>query len=147
MGSEMCIRDRFKAVANNELRTKQLEQKVDGIKNVVALNSTQWRDRSSRIINRIARACEESPTPDTYRMIRDDIYKEVEQRGGFRLGIRLTNMRRRMADNGVCKSKRDRLTKMDVIAEDRRLIEIFVAVVKEFAIKYGIEISAGDLNA
>ena len=67
------------------------------------------------------------------------MFRLVELRGATRLSIRLTNMRRRMADNGVCKSKRDRLNKVDVIAEDKKLIEIYVAIVKEMAIKYGVD--------
>ncbi|MDK6783284.1 phage regulatory protein, partial [Enterococcus faecalis] len=34
--------------------------------------------------------------------------------------------------------KRDRLNNLDVINENKRLKEIYIAVVKEFAIKYGI---------
>ena len=30
------------------------------------------------------------------------------------------------------------LTKVDVISDDKKLVEIYVAVVKEFAIKYGV---------
>ena len=55
---------------------------------------------------------------------------------------RLTNKRRRMADEGVCKSKRDRLNKVDVIADDKKLIEIYVAIVKEMAIKYGVDLKS-----
>ena len=58
-------------------------------------------------------------------------------RGAVNLSTRLTNKRRRMADEGVCKSKRDKLTKVDIISEDKKLIEIYVAIVKEMAIKYG----------
>ena len=43
-----------------------------------------------------------------------------------------------MADEGASKSKRDGLTKVDVISDDKKLVEIYVAVVKEFAIKYGV---------
>lgn len=42
-----------------------------------------------------------------------------------------------MADEGVCKSARDKLTKVDVIADDKKLIEIYLAIVKEMAVKYG----------
>ncbi len=63
----------------------------------------------------------------------------VDQRGGVSLETRLTNKRRRMADEGICKSKRDKLTRVDVIADDKKLIEIYVAIVKEMAVKYGIE--------
>lgn len=41
-----------------------------------------------------------------------------------------------MADEGVCKSKRNKLMKVDIISEDKKLIEIYVAIVKEMAIKY-----------
>lgn len=41
-----------------------------------------------------------------------------------------------MADEGVCKSKRNKLMKVDIIFEDKKLIEIYVAIVKEMAIKY-----------
>ncbi len=46
--------------------------------------------------------------------------------------------RRRMADEGVCKSKRDKLNYLDVIADDKKLIEGYTAIVKELAIKYGV---------
>jgi len=53
-----------------------------------------------------------------------------------RLGIRLTNKKKTQAENGVCKSKRDKLNNLDVIADDKKLTE--VAIVKEMAIKYGV---------
>lgn len=36
----------------------------------------------------------------------------------------------------VCKSKRDKLTVLDVIADDKKLIEGYLAIVKEMSIKY-----------
>ena len=57
---------------------------------------------------------------------------------GVSLQIRLTNKRRRMADEGVSKSKRDKLNYLDIIAEDKKLIEGYTAIVKEMAIKYGV---------
>ena len=47
-------------------------------------------------------------------------------------------MRRRMAEEGVSKSKRDKANRLDVIAEDKKLIEGFLIIVKEIAIKYGV---------
>ena len=48
-----------------------------------------------------------------------------------------------MADEGVCKSRRDKLNKVDVIADDAKLIEIYIAVIKEMCVKYGVSISKG----
>jgi hypothetical protein len=135
----------FTAVANIERKQSELEIRIDGIKNVVSLNSVQWRKDSTNLINRMARNL---GGYEAHQTVRHDIYKEVERRGGFNLETRLTNKRRRMADEGVNKSKRDKLSKLDVIADDKRLIEIYVAVVKEFAIKYGISVQkAGVSNA
>ena len=70
-----------------------------------------------------------------------EIYKLVDERAGTSLPTRLTNKRNRMAGEGICKAKRDKLNKMDVIADDKKLIEIYVAVVKEMCIKYGVDAS------
>ncbi len=50
------------------------------------------------------------------------------------------NKRNHMVDGGVRKSKRDRLSKVDVIADDKELIEIYVAIVKEMAVKYRVTV-------
>lgn len=71
--------------------------------------------------------------------IYNEIYRLVEERAGVSLSTRLTNKRRRMADEGICKSKRDKLTKIDIIADDKKLIEIYIAIVKEKAVKAGID--------
>jgi hypothetical protein len=42
-----------------------------------------------------------------------------------------------MADEGICKSSRDKLNVIDVIAEDKKLIEGYTAIIKEMTIKYG----------
>jgi hypothetical protein len=128
----------FKSLAQQELATKQLEHRVDGISEIVALNSVDWRKDANKLINDIAR---NRGGNEAYKSVRSEIYAEVERRGGFQLSIRLTNKRRRMADEGVSKSKRDRLSKVDVIGDDKRLIEIYLAVVKEFAIANGVEVA------
>lgn len=126
----------FQSLAKQEIATKRLESKIDGIRDVVALNTVDWRKDSRQLISKIAQS---RGGFEAYREVHSEIYDEVERRGGYQLSTRLTNKRRRLADEGVSKSKRDKLTKVDVIADDKRLIEIYVAVVKEFAIKHGIE--------
>lgn len=113
-----------------------LEQKIQNTCDVIALDKTAWRKDSEHLINKIARA-----TGDGYggiRLLYEEIYRSIESRAGVSLNTRLTNKRNRMAGEGVCKSKRDRLTRVDIIAEDKKLIEIYVAIVKELAVKYGV---------
>ncbi len=59
------------------------------------------------------------------RDVNTEVYDLVDTRAGVSLAVRLTNKRRRMADEGVCKSTRDKLSKIDVIADDKKLIEIY----------------------
>ncbi|MCI7630155.1 MAG: Bro-N domain-containing protein [Ruminococcus sp.] len=113
-----------------------LEQKLQNTCEVIALDKTAWRKDSEHLINKIARA-----TGDGYggiRLLYEEIYRSIESRAGVSLNTRLTNKRNRMAGEGVCKSKRDRLTRIDIIAEDKKMIEIYVAIVKELAVKYGV---------
>ena len=113
-----------------------LEQKIQNTCDVIALDKTAWRKDSEHLINKIARA-----TGEGYggiRLVYEEIYRSIESRAGVSLNTRLTNKRNRMAGEGVCKSKRDKLTRIDIIAEDKKLIEIYVAIVKELAVKYGV---------
>lgn len=127
----------FQSLAKQELATKQLETKVDNISEIVALNTTDWRKDSQKLIRRMA---QNQGGFGAYQEINNLIYEETERRAGANLKQRLTNKRRRMADEGVSKSKRDKLNKLDVINEDKRVLEVYIAVVKDFAIKYGVNL-------
>ena len=119
-------------MAKQELAQKQLNEKVDSISEIVALNTTDWRKEANALINKVVRVM--GNTAEAHKEVRSAIFTEVDRRAGVSLETRLTNKRRRMADEGASKSKRDNLTKVDVISDDKKLVEIYVAVVKEFAI-------------
>jgi anti-repressor protein len=126
---EVAQKQQEKALADTNKR-------IDHIGDVIALDTRSWREDARKLIVQIARA---QGGNEYLRDVQAEIYKLVDQRGGVSLETRLTNKRRRMADEGVCKSKRDKLNKVDVIADDKKLIEIYVAIVKEMAIKYGVD--------
>ena len=125
----------FKSLVKQELATKQLESKVDSISEIVAVNTVDWRKDTRQLINAVAKT---QGGFSAYQEIQSEIYTELERRAGCKLSIRLTNKRNVMAGEGVSKSKRDKLNKVDVIADDKKLVEIYMAIVKEFAIKSGV---------
>lgn len=133
----------FKAIANQELANKQLKQdiqdtkqEIQGIRDVVAINSDDWKTDCKKLITKIAYQLGGiGHINDVYK----EVYSALDRRLGTKLQIRLTNKRRRMADEGVCKSKRDSLNNISVIAEDKKLIEGYISIVKELAIKYGAD--------
>ncbi|KON88982.1 hypothetical protein AF332_20775 [Sporosarcina globispora] len=134
----------FNSVAEQQLEHKRLakkveetEQKVDNISEIVALNSADWRKDTTSILNRIAM---KTGGYDQYRNIRNESYEILEQRANAKLSIRVTNKQKKMALEGAAKSKIDKVSKLDVIDEDKRLLEIYLAVVKEMAIKYNVKL-------
>jgi len=125
---------RLNAVEEKQL---QLETKQDNIAEIIALNPTEWRKKVTNLINKIALS---RGGFEAYRNVRNESYQILEERGRCKLDIRLSNRRKEMALNGISKSKLDKVTKLDVIAEDARLTEIYLAIVKEMAIKHQIKV-------
>lgn len=135
----------LRLLINLEMRQKEqdraiaeVNQRVDDIKDVVALNPQSWREEARKLIVKIAQSMGGN---EYIRDVNAEVFGLVDERAGVSLATRLTNKRRRMADEGVCKSKRDKLNKVDVIADDKKLIEIYLAVVKEMAVQRGAKIA------
>lgn len=136
----------LRLLINMELKQKeqdraieQMSQRIDSIRDVVALSPASWRKDTSRMIARIANQMGGTEhIQDVYK----GVYSLVNERARVSLEKRLTNKLRRMADEGVCLSARKRMTILDVIADDKKLIEIYIAIVKEIAIKFGVYLEA-----
>lgn len=116
-------------------KLEHVEERIESIREVVAIDTTSWREDTGRILRKIGMECGDSKS---YQDVRAESYQLLEKRMGVNVKQRLTNRRRRMADEGVCKSRRDKLNYLDVIADDKKLIEGYTAIVKELAIKYGV---------
>lgn len=131
-----------KQLSQLETRTSAIEQKQNDITEILSLNPTEWKKKVNGIINAIAKS--RGGFQVNYADVRNESYQHLEDRAKCRLSIRLTNKKSEMALNGASKSKIDKVSKMDVIADDSRLTEIYLAIVKELAIKYGVnlEVSA-----
>lgn len=133
----MEVEQKRQAVELAEIKeqSQRAVDRVESIREVVALDTTSWRDDTRNLLNKIA---QELGGGTAFQQVRAESYELLEKRMGANLKQRLTNKRRRMADEGICKSKRDKLSQVDIIAEDKKLIEGYTAIVKEMAIKYGV---------
>lgn len=118
-------------------KLEEVDRKVDSIKAVIALRPNAWRKDTGAIINKIAYSLGGA---EHIRALREESYKILEERMHVALGIRLTNKKKTYAMNGVCKSKIDKLNQLDVIADDPKLIEGYIAIIKEMAVKYGVSL-------
>lgn len=126
----------LKAMREQQQALSDTNKRIDNIGEIIALNPNSWREDARRLIVKIAT---KMGGFDYIREVNKEIYRLIDARGGKKLSTRLKFKRQRMADEGVCKSKRDKLTHVDVIADDKSLIELYIAIVKEMSIKYGVE--------
>lgn len=117
-----------------------VSQRLDGIRDVVALNALSWREDAKKLIVRIAQAWGGN---GYIAQVNQEIYSELNLRMGVNLKQRRTNKRRKMAEEGASKTRQDKVTYVDVIADDKKLIEGYLAIVKEMAIKYGVAEEGG----
>lgn len=127
------------ALVEQERRLEGVEKGLDGMRYIIKLDTTSWRKDCQALMSRMSLA-----TAGDYSQIqalREESYKLLNARMGVDVRTRLTNKRNRMAGEGICKSKRDKLNVLDVIADDKKLIEGYVAIVKEMAIKYKAEVA------
>ncbi len=130
----------FKAIATTELEQKKLnvavqetKEEVQAIRDVVEIRPSQsWRNETNRLMTKICFKAKDYSKP------KEQVYKALNERARVDLKRRLENMRARLALNGTAKSKIGELNFLDVIADDKKLIEIYTAIVKETAIKYKI---------
>lgn len=128
----------FEAVAEQERTAREAKElaeraieTTDNIKEAVKPIFDNWRDETRLKFNRIQRS-----TDKQFNILRNDMYSELESRASCDLNARLRNMRERMSDKGYKKSDINKLNKMDVIEQDKKLREIFSKIVTEYEIKY-----------
>ena len=129
------------ALVEQERRTSALEKEVQDMREIIQLSPNNWREETTKLLNKVSYKLNDGIAG--VDRLRKESYELLEERMKVNLKVRLTNKRRRMADEGICNSKRNKLNYLDVIADDSKLIEGYVAIVKEMAIKYGVSDKGG----
>ena len=128
----------FSVQKEQEQFNKRIETEVTGIRNIVGIETKNWRNDTNKILGAIA---QHLGGGDKHKSIRTEAYKLLEEKGRCKLDQRLNNRRAKMLSKGATKSQINKLSKLDVINDEPRLIEIYISVIKNMAIKYGVDIS------
>lgn len=133
----------FKAIASNELEQKKLKaaveetkEEIKGIREAVTLEPNQWRKDTATLINKIANKLGGF---EHIKPIRDEAYTLLNNTYGVDINRRLLNKKKNMALEGCSKSKIDKVNYLDVIAEDKKLINGYINIIGRLAVKYGIK--------
>ncbi|MEA1207832.1 transcriptional regulator, partial [Staphylococcus aureus] len=76
-----------------------------------------------------------------HQKVKSEAYIALEEKGRCNLIFRMQNRKCKMLAIGATKTQINKLSKLDVITDEPRLVEIYISVIKSMAIKYGVDIS------
>lgn len=128
---ELADKERDRKIAKAKETADKAIETTEHIKEAVKPVFDNWRDGINGKFNRIQKSCGAE-----FNVLRGEMYVELERRAGCDLNTRLRNKRERMANSGCKKTDINKLNKMDIIEEDKKLREIFSKIVSEYEIKY-----------
>ena len=124
----------------NQLAEQQrkLAYKLDTIGDLIKIDPHNWRYDCKRLIYGIAW---KQGGMKYLRNVYEEIYRLVDRRAGVNLSARLNHRLERMTAMGASKADKAKLSKIEVIASDKKLIEVYISVVKEMAFKEGVDLN------
>lgn len=125
-------------MVEQDKRMNQLEGQVNNISNIVSMTNVGWREKVKVILRKIAKNW---TGVEPYRSVINLSYERLEERAGCKLDIRLNNRKERAIAQGMNKTYVSKINKLDVIAEEKRLVEIYIQVIKEMAIQFRVNIN------
>ncbi|MDW4443381.1 Rha family transcriptional regulator [Staphylococcus saprophyticus] len=117
---------------------QRIETEVTGIRNIVGMETKNWRNDTNKVLGAIA---QHLGGGEKHKTIRMEAYKLLEEKGRCKLEQRMNNRKAKMLSKGATKTQINKLSKLDVINDEPRLIEIYISVIKSMAIKYGVDIN------
>lgn len=128
----------FKVQKDQEQFNKEMKREITGIRNIVGIETKNWRNDTNKMLGAIA---QHLGGGEKHQKVRIEAYKLLEEKGRCKLEQRLNNRKAKMLSQGATKSQINKLSKLDVITDEPRLIEIYISVIKSMAIKYGVDVS------
>lgn len=125
--------------AKHEIEQKRQAERIDKIEKRVdataqalePIHQETWRKDVTKKFNRVQKASE-IPWEELYV----EMYKELDRRAGVDTARRLMNRRERMRVDGISQTNIRKVTRMDIIQEDKKLRAIFERILSEYEIKY-----------
>ena len=111
-----------------------VQNKVEAIQDIFTLTPENWKKDVRVAVGKLSMSIAED-----YSMMQElyeQIYALLEDRAGADLEARLRNRRKRMEQNGSTKTAVKKITKLDIIEDDKKLKEIFTSILREMSAKY-----------
>lgn len=128
----------FNVQKDQEQFNQEMKREITGIRNIVGIETKNWRNDTNKMLGAIA---QHLGGGEKHQKVRTEAYKLLEEKGRCKLDQRLNNRKAKMLSQGATKSQINKVSKLDVITDEPRLIEIYISVIKNMAIKYGVDVS------
>ena len=119
---------RIKALESGQEQMQSTMQKTLDIFSAPAVNPDDWAEAMNHQINTLVERYEAN-----HQKYRSDLYKELESTAGVDLTLRQTRLRNRMRNAGATVSECKSVSKLQVVARDRKLRTIFEGIVRRRA--------------
>lgn len=125
----------LQVMAQQELRLNQVEDKLDVMQsNLLQEHKDDWREYVNKVLKAIG-----YKTGD-YKTVRNKSYEKLEKRANCKMNVRLTNLKARALERGMTPSKVKSLNYLDILEDEPRLREIYLGIIREYAIKYEVDV-------
>jgi len=119
-------------LAEQDRQIKAIEGSLIAIKGAVICEPDNWRKDINKKLNSIAQKIGQNE----YQKVRSESYQLLQDRAGVNLDRRLSNFKVRLFDAGKSQTTVKAANKLDIICEDKKLMEIYGKIVSEYYIKY-----------
>ena len=119
---------RMDAIEEETASTRDVMQKTLDIFSAPAVSPDDWTEAMNHQINTLVERYEAN-----HQKYRSDLYKELESTAGVDLTLRQTRLRNRMKNAGATVSECKSVSKLQVVARDRKLRPIFESIVRRRA--------------
>ncbi len=126
----------LRVMEKQEKRTRKLEEDVSQIKDVMLSksNTKNWRKTCKDTL--IKTAAKMGGVNEYLGDLYTLSYTWLEERLHISIDKRLHNARKRMIKQGATKTEAEKLNALDIIDNDKKLIETYIQIVKEIGVKY-----------
>lgn len=122
--------ERLKAVEDKQ---NEQEEQLDKVRDAYEITSYNWRTEASKTVAKIARA-----TNIPISRVWLETYNALETKAHCTLKTRRENKKQRMLENGCTPTQAKTVCNLDVIAEDTKLREIYIGILRDMRFKAGV---------
>ena len=131
--SVKALKEDVQALKEGQAET---QNRINSLSGAINLNADNWRKDTTILINKMAANLGGF---QNIKPLRKESYKLLENDYGVKLNVRLLNKLKNMALKGCGRSRICKTNYLDVIAEDKKLINGYISIVGKMAVKYGIK--------